>query len=92
MFNRARRFDLRTGLLPLLLFLLVGCSTSKPLMPSPVVYHDGRVDYASAVDEDLRTTTVEVFYATNRGATGTVDDRSYNNDMVDQLHLGMATG
>src|SRR5262249_39036021 len=66
-----------------------GCHTAK--MPSPIVFHDGRVDPCSRVPESERTTSVQIFYATSRRATGDPAKPSYSNDMSNDLRVGVAT-
>src|SRR2546430_2675132 len=75
-------------LMGLIALATCGCHTAK--MPSPVVFHDGRVDPCARIPESERTTTVQLFYATSRRATGTPSSPSYSNDMSNDLRGGVA--
>lgn len=70
--------------------LLASCAgPPKPqwLMPTPVLYLDGRVDPFSHLPASERSTRVEVFYTTNRQPEGD----HYGNDVDEVLRLGRAT-
>jgi esterase/lipase superfamily enzyme len=69
--------------------MLHGCSTSK--MPSPVVFHDGRIDPCARVPPTERTNNVDLLYATSRQATGIPAKPSYSNEVSSDLTLGVAT-
>ncbi len=69
--------------------LVGGCR--QVMMPTPVMYHDGRLDPFFNTPEDERSTTVEVFYATDRRPRGDVDDPRYSNDIGGTMRLGLAT-
>lgn len=56
-------------------------------MPTPVVYLDGRLDPFAHLPEHERSTSIEVFYSTNR----TVAGDHYGNDVDHVLRLGKAT-
>lgn len=75
----------------IVVIVLAPCGCHTPKMPSPVVFHDGRVDPCARIPESERTTTVQLFYATSRRATGTPSDPSYSNDMSNDLRVGVAT-
>src|SRR5262245_42182206 len=66
-----------------------GCRAAK--MPSPVVFHDGRVDPCNRIPQSERTTKVQVFYATSRGANSETSEPKYSNAMSDDLRVGVAT-
>jgi esterase/lipase superfamily enzyme len=69
-----------------------GCSSKGvPLMPTPVIYHNARLNVFDSVPPDKRGNTLDCFYATQRGPSGPADDRKYNNDMTDDLHVGWST-
>ncbi|MHC4991355.1 MAG: alpha/beta hydrolase, partial [Planctomycetota bacterium] len=67
-----------------------GCASPQPLMPTPVVFYDARVDPFDDLAADEQTTVVEVFYATDRTFVGPPEDREYTNGMRDRLRLGQA--
>ncbi|MEA3468183.1 MAG: hypothetical protein U9R57_08175 [Thermodesulfobacteriota bacterium] len=70
--NNARKALNTNGvfLFTILLFMafLSGCAepNSVPLMPAPVIYHDATVDPYFHLNQEEKTTSVPVFYATNR--------------------------
>ncbi len=70
--------------------LLSGCAepNSVPLMPAPVIYHNATVDPYSHLSQEDKTTSVPVFYATNRMPQPSSDKIPYGNRMSDTLHLG----
>ncbi len=74
----------------LALSLLSGCAEprSVTMMPAPVIYHDTTVDPFSHLRHDEKTTTLPVFFATNRAPLPSSSDTSYGNDMSNSLHLG----
>lgn len=79
-------------LLLLLLVLCAGCGVPQTsMMVTPVIYRDGGIDPLAHVDAAHRTTSQQVFYATNRArAGGPFDDpRSYGNTPTETLQLGM---
>lgn len=71
---------------------LPGCAeqNSVPLMPAPVIYHDAAIDPYSHLNHVEKTTSVPVFYATNRKPNPSSDGTIYGNGMSDILHLGEA--
>lgn len=79
------------AVLPLLAaaFLASCAGPPKPqwLMPTPVLYQDGRVDPFGHLGPEMRHTGVEVFYTTNRKPQGD----HYGNDVNRVLHFGTAT-
>jgi esterase/lipase superfamily enzyme len=79
-------------LAPLALFLLTGCgsTTSWNMMPTPTVHqYLGEDVFAEMADEE-KSSSMEIFYATDRPGSGPADDREYDNGSVDQLSLGKA--
>lgn len=48
------------------MILLVGCTTSRPLMPTPSVYTDKTGNYFEDIPAPLRTPGVDVLFATDR--------------------------
>ena len=77
-------------LVAVLLFCLTGCATNKPiqLMPAPVIYHKTKVDPYAHLQQEEKTTSVPVFYATNREAKDSDYGIQYGNRVSDFLHLG----
>ena len=73
-----------------LALILCGCQTTFYLMPTPVVLETGAVDAYDELQEEDQITTVQVFYATNREASGLKSERSYSVDITDTLRLGQA--
>jgi esterase/lipase superfamily enzyme len=67
-----------------------GCDVHTHLKPVPVIYGPGRLDLCSIIPEGHRTSSVPVFYATNRKPHRD-PDRAYGNDVDSSLHLGVAT-
>jgi esterase/lipase superfamily enzyme len=76
------------GLLTVAL-VLGGCHMS--MMPTPVVFWDGRIDPLDKLPEARRTNEVKIFYATDRPASGPEADRRYRNGRGPALRLGEAT-
>lgn len=71
---------------------LAGCGVPQAsLMVTPLIYRDGGIDPLAHVDPSHRTTSQQVFYATNRARNaGAFDDpRSYGNTPTETLQLGM---
>ena len=81
----------RIAALLLGLIAVCGCDSGLHLKPMPVIYGPGRMDLASMIPESRRTTTLQVFYATNRKPDGPANDRTYGNDVDSSLHLGIST-
>ncbi len=76
----------------LVLILLSGCAepTSFPLMSAPVIYQDSAIDPYSHLNQEEKTTSIPVMYATNRNPQPLSDIIPYGNRMSDMLHLGEA--
>jgi len=74
----------------IVLLFLSGCAepTFVPLMPAPVIYHDAAVDPYSHLNPEEKTTSIPVFYATNRTPQHHSDAVPYGNGMSDMLHMG----
>src|SRR4051812_42192088 len=72
-----------------LIWVAAGCSSSK--WPTPVVFHDQRIDPCARVPQDQRTNKVDLLYATSRQASGNPLKPSYSNDVSKDLTLGTAT-
>ena len=81
----------RAIVVAVMMCLLVGCGTKVTLMPTPVLYQDGRVDLYKDLPADLQTSNLDVFYATDRSPKGAADNREYSNGVEQQLRLGKAT-
>ena len=73
-----------------LLVVAINAGCQEPLMPTPLVYEDARFSPTYNVPEELRSTTMRVFYATTRKPAGTPEDRRYKNGASDQIHIGEA--
>jgi esterase/lipase superfamily enzyme len=73
----------------MVLAVLGGCAWT--LMPTPVVFWGDEIDPFGWMPQEERTTTVKIFYATDRKAAGDVDDRRYTNGRGKALRLGEAT-
>lgn len=70
-----------------------GCGVPQgTLMVTPLIYHEDGIDPLAHLDPSHRTTSQQVFYATNRArAAGPFDDpRAYGNTPTSTLQLGMA--
>lgn len=67
-----------------------GCASKVKLEPKPVIFAPGRLNLAEMIPSSQRTADLRVFYATNRGAKGSADDRDYTNSVYDGLRLGVA--
>jgi esterase/lipase superfamily enzyme len=73
-----------------LALLVASCATVEHhIVPTPAVFKDPRLDFASQMPEPLRTTTVPVFYATTRAKT-TDDDGHYANSDGGGVAFGVA--
>jgi len=67
-----------------------GRNTLK-LMPTPLVHqYLGERAYKALPDKE-RNPEMEIFFATNRPASGPVEDRKYGNGITGQLQLGTAS-
>jgi len=73
----------------LVLAVLGGCQWT--MMPTPVVYWSDEIDPFASMPAEDQSTTVKVFYVTDRRAAGDMDDRRYTNGRGDALRLGEAT-
>ncbi|MHC4551823.1 MAG: alpha/beta hydrolase [Planctomycetota bacterium] len=67
--------------------LLSGCGRTAGLVPTPVVYRDDRVQTLAESDEKFQSTTVDIFYVTERKPHG----NHYGNSRGQALRLGTAT-
>ena len=79
----------RRWLLLLFLFLPVatGCG-GRSLMPTPAVFWSGDVDPWDDVLQEQRSPWAEIFYATDRPASGDADDRTYKNGRGPAVRVG----
>ena len=68
-------FPVRMTAILLVIGAVAGCSNPVKLQPLPVVYGPQRVQLCPIVPESRRTSELQVFYATNRSASGPADDR-----------------
>lgn len=57
-------------------------------MPAPVIYQGAEVDPYSQLNHEEKTTSMRVFYATNRESRWSSGESIYGNGMSDRLHLG----
>ena len=73
----------------LVLAVLGGCQWT--MMPTPVVYWSDEIDPFISMPAEDQSTTVKVFYVTDRKAAGDMDDRRYTNGRGKSLRLGEAT-
>jgi len=73
-----------------LIGMVGGCGSNVKLDPKPVIYKGNRFDLAEMVPPTQRTQDFHVFYATNRVAKGSADERKYTNGVYDGLRLGVA--
>ena len=60
-------------------------------MPTPVVHQLIGSEVYSKLPAELRSQDMQVFYATNRPASGEPDARGYTNGITDKLQLGIST-
>lgn len=82
---------LAPSLLAAFAFLLSGCRVHvEPLMPSPVLYTDGRMDPFPFLEDRERRPTVDILYATNRARGDDWQVIQYNNSLTDRVSLGAA--
>ena len=54
------------GFIPWLLLLLVGCSTSRPLMPTPSIYLQTPASLFSALPDEAKSARLDLLYVTDR--------------------------
>jgi esterase/lipase superfamily enzyme len=73
--------------------LLASCAapTHIEMMPTPILYEKGSVDPFATVPKAQQTTTMEVFYATGRAASGSGSGTRYGNAVDNKIHFGSAT-
>ncbi len=88
--NTLNTNDVFLSSLLVFLFFLSGCTAqnSIPLMPAPVIYQGAEVDPYSQLNHEEKTTSMPVFYATNRESRWSSGESIYGNGMSDRLHLG----
>jgi len=79
------------GFLLLGIVCLCGCGISVPLKPMPVIYGPGKLNLCSMIPEERRTTSVPIYYATDRKSHGPADNCEYGNDIDSSLHFGVST-
>jgi esterase/lipase superfamily enzyme len=63
----------------------------KTMMQTPALFDGAEIDPFARFDEAQKTNEILIFYATNRPAGGSVDDRSYKNGIRDDVAVGEAT-
>jgi esterase/lipase superfamily enzyme len=89
------KLTLQTGILISLfaILLISGCSSHKTLtlMPTPVLYQESIIDPFAHLTLEQKSTTTQVFYATNRAPKISKGSLSYGNDLDTNIHLGKAT-
>jgi esterase/lipase superfamily enzyme len=72
------------------LAVIAGCASDPHLMPAPVVFKDERLDLATALPAELRSTRLPVFYATTRAPVPAGEPGHYTNSPGDGVTLGVA--
>jgi esterase/lipase superfamily enzyme len=73
--------------------ILSGCTTTDHgfiLMETPVIYHQAEIDPFAHLDESQKTTSINVFYATNRNPQPSRPKQPYGNGISTRLHVGQA--
>jgi esterase/lipase superfamily enzyme len=80
----------RLGVVLASLCLLAGCTAKPHLIPPPAVFKDERLDFASRLPVDLRSTQLPVFYATTRAPARPGKPGHYINHVGDGMRLGVA--
>jgi esterase/lipase superfamily enzyme len=70
--------------------VIAGCASEPHLMPTPAVFKDERLDFASTLPVELRSTRLPVFYATTRAPVPAGEPGHYANSPGDGLTLGVA--
>lgn len=69
----------------------LGCSSSVRMMPAPLAIREAGPDPFAVVSPERRTTSVEVFYATDRAPTSSdPSSATYGSGRSDSLRLGQA--
>ncbi len=66
--------------------MAAGCGRS--LMPTPAVFWSGQIDAWASVQDEDQSPWVTIFYATDRPAAGTPDDRKYRNGRGPAVRVG----
>ena len=79
---------LKRGLLLVILFLPIAAGCGRSLMPTPAVYWSGDVDPWDDVPQERQSPWTEIFYATDRPASGDADDRTYKNGRGPAVRVG----
>lgn len=77
----------------IVLVILSGCTTVDHrfiLMETPVIYHQAEIDPFAHLDDSQKTTSTNVFYATNRNPQPSRPKQPYGNGVSTQLHVGQA--
>ena len=80
-----------TTTVALIMVLAVVSGCRQMMMPTPVLYHDERLDPFSQTPEEQRRTIVELLYATDRQPRGDQDAPRYGNGADEIMRLGSAT-
>ena len=91
--NRRSLASPRLPLLGLGLLLAAGCAGPRvhTLMETPTLYHGAEVDPFAHLEAEHKSTTLSVFYATNRADESSAEGGSYGNRKDTSLHLGQAS-
>jgi esterase/lipase superfamily enzyme len=92
--NRVRKIICMLLGLPGMLFVLTGCSGTKPatLMSTPVIYTSAAVDPFAHLAGTEKSTRTKIYYATNRiPLNDDSDNQAYGNSVSEYLHLGKVT-
>jgi len=59
-------------------------------MPTPTVHQYLGAEAFSGVADEEKSPNLSIFYATNRPGSGPLNDRSYDNGIVDKMQVGQA--
>jgi len=70
-------------------WLVTGCATDPHIIPTPAVFKDPRLDFEAQIPNELRTTTLPVFFATTRAPSN--DAEHYANADGGGVTFGVAT-
>ena len=86
--NRMDRFVLTAVLA--LTALCAACSTTRTMVPSPIVMQDERLDFSRPVLPERRTTEVSVLFATTRAPAPPKAPERFTHRAGDAVRLGVA--
>lgn len=75
-------------------FIISGCATPDhrfTLMETPVIYHEAAIDPFAHLNDSQKTTSTNIFYATNRNPQPSNSKQPYGNGISTRLHVGRTT-